>query len=84
MDLDYAMITDFIKNFGFPIAVAVWALWRLDKSWGKNESIHIVLNGVEDSLDRVEEILKRNTDIQAELVITMKVIQSIIGGELRK
>jgi hypothetical protein len=78
------MVTDFIKNYGFPIAVATWALWRLDKSWGKNESIHTTLNGIEDSLDRVEEILQRNTDIQTELVTTMKIIQTIIGGELKK
>jgi hypothetical protein len=79
--VDIQAISDLIKNFGFPITVAIWALWRLDKSWGKGQSS---LNSIEESLDRVEEILQRNTEIQTELVTTIKIIQTIIGGELRK
>lgn len=78
------MVTDLIKNYGFPIAVATWALWRLDKSWGKNESIHITLSAIEDSVDRVEETIKQNTAVLAELVTTIRIIQTIIGGEIKK
>ncbi|WP_336784002.1 hypothetical protein [Paenibacillus illinoisensis] len=82
--MDFKTISEFLKNFGFPIAVAFWALWRLDKSWGKGESIHTTLQGIEDTLDRVEEQLNKNTEIQNELVTSMKIIQTFIGGELRK
>jgi hypothetical protein len=83
MVLDYAQIVDFIKNYGFPIAVACWALWRLDKNWGGNTVSSSLLNII-DSQDRMETILQRNTEIQMELVTTMKIIQTIIGGEIRK
>ncbi|WP_124118436.1 hypothetical protein [Paenibacillus xylanexedens] len=79
--LDFKTISEFLKNFGFPIAVASWALWRLDKSWG---SIHTTLQGIEDTLDRVEEQLNKNAEIQNELVTSMKIIQTFIGGEMRK
>ena len=85
--MDLKVIQDFIQNFGFPIAVAAWALWRLDKNWGKGESIQATLTGIEDSLDRVEVVLNRNTEIQMELSTTIKIIQTLlqqqngIGGE---
>lgn len=81
--MDIGAMGDLIKNYGFPIMVAVWALWRLDKSYG-SESIHSKMNGMEDAIDRVEEVNKKNTEVLTELVTTMKIIQTIIGGETKK
>lgn len=77
-------IIDFIKNFGFPIAIAVWAIWRLDRTWGKGENIYTSLALIESDVEEIKEIVKKNVEIQSELVTTIKIIQTIIGGELRK
>lgn len=83
--MDFKTISEFLKNFGFPIAVAFWALWRLDKSWGTGGNVYTSLAGIEDSLDRIEEQLDKFTEIQNELVTTMKIIQTYISaGESRK
>jgi hypothetical protein len=81
--LDIGVMLDIIKNYGFPIFVACWALWRLNKTYS-NESTNVKLTTMEDTLDRVEEMAKKNTEILTELVTTMKIIQTIIGGEVRK
>jgi hypothetical protein len=78
---DIPTAVDLIQNFGFPIAVAVWALWRLDKNWGKGESIQNTLADIEQSLARIELILNRNTEIQSELTTTIKILQAIIGKQ---
>lgn len=67
--LDSSTVVDFIKNFGFPIAVAVWALWKLDKSWSQ----------IDQSLDQIQEILTKNTEIQNEMVTTIKILHTIIS-----
>lgn len=84
--MDFAVIKDFIQNFGFPMLVAVWALWRLDKNWGKGENIQARLDSIEESIDRIELQLNKNTEIQSELLTTIKIMQAIfskngIGGE---
>jgi hypothetical protein len=75
---------DFVKNFGFPIAIAVWAIWRLDNTWSKGSNIHATLSNLEDDVAEVKEIVKRVVEIQTELVTTMKIIQTFVGGESRK
>jgi hypothetical protein len=75
---------DFIKNFGFPIVIAGWAIWRLDNHWSKGSNIYITLNSIDDDVAEIKETVKRIVEIQTELVTTMKIIQTIIGGEFRK
>jgi hypothetical protein len=76
--MDLSSIQSFIQNFGFPILVAIWALWRLDKNWGKGENIQARLDSMEDAIDRIEVIVNKNTEIQSELLITIRILQGIL------
>jgi hypothetical protein len=88
--LDIPTIVEFVQNFGFPIAVATWALWRLDKVWGQGAGLLSRIEMIEESLDRLEAMLVKNTDINNEIAITMKVMQTTMishkshGGERDK
>lgn len=78
---------ELIKNFGFPIAIACWALWRLDKNWGKGDGISHTLSSIEDTLDRIESSLDHRNQLQQEMVTSIKIIQSILssqGGGIKK
>lgn len=85
---DIQLTLEIIKNFGFPIAVAVWALMRLDKNWAKGETIHASLEEIENALVRIEATLTRNAEIQNEIVTTLKILNAIIttqkyGGDTK-
>lgn len=69
-----------LKDFGFPIIVAIWALWRLDKSWGKSEGIHYSLDQLEGGANRIEMALGKQADIQQEMLVTLRILHSIISN----
>ncbi|MNV07937.1 hypothetical protein D3C71_983910 [compost metagenome] len=71
-----------IQNFGFPMTVAVWALWRLDKNWGKGENIQGALKNIEDSIDEVKIVLTKNTEAIVELAFTIKLLEAIIRQDI--
>jgi site-specific recombinase len=72
------IITDLIKQFGFPIAVAGWALWRLDRSWGKGENIQSRLDQIDEGLDRIELAMNKQAEIQQEMLLTIRLINTLI------
>lgn len=61
-----------IQDFGFPLVVAMWALWRLDRNWAKGESIQLRLDEIDDSLDRIEMSMTKQAEIQQELLVTIR------------
>jgi hypothetical protein len=67
-----------IKEFGFPIVVALWALWRLDKNWAKGENIQSRLDQIEEGLDRIEMAMSKSADINQEMLITLKILNTVI------
>lgn len=77
--LDFGAIIEVIKTFGFPIAVACWALYKLEKNWGKGENIKASLDNIEESLDKIEVILNKNAEIQNELVVSIKIMQTMLN-----
>jgi hypothetical protein len=82
--MSLAELFEFVKNFGFPMVIAVWAIWRLDNTWSKGSDIHATLASIEDDVAEVKAIVQRSVEIQSELVTTIKIMQTIIGGEFRK
>jgi hypothetical protein len=72
------VIMEAIKQFGFPIVVAGWALWRLDKNWAKGDNIQARLDQIEEGLDRIEMGMNKQADIQQEMLLTIKILNSII------
>lgn len=75
-----------LKGFGFPIIIAIWALWRLDKSWTKGEGIQSSLDHTENAIDRIEIAINKQADIQHEMLTTLKILHTVIvsgngGGE---
>jgi hypothetical protein len=78
MDSTIQMITELIKQFGFPIVVAGWALWRLDRNWGKGENIQSRLDQIDEGLDRVELAINKQAEIQQEILTTMKILSTLI------
>lgn len=75
----FNMIIEAIKQFGFPIVVAGWALWRLDKNWAKGENIQARLDQIEEGLDRIEMAMTKQADISQEMLITMKITHTIMS-----
>lgn len=79
------IIMEAIKQFGFPIVVAGWALWRLDKNWAKGENIQFRLDQIEEGLDRVEMAMVKQSEIQQEILLTIRILNTILttngGGE---
>ena len=73
------IIMEAIKQFGFPIVVAGWALWRLDKNWAKGDNIQSRLDQIEESLDRIELIIGKQGEIQQEMLTTIKILYTIIN-----
>ena len=67
-----------ITEFGFPLVVAVWALWRLDKNWAKGDNIQNRLDDIEESIDRVEMVMNKKADIQQEMLQTIKILHTVI------
>lgn len=61
-----------IQEFGFPLVVAIWALWRLDKNWAKGDSIQLRLDQIDESLDRIEMAMTKQAEIQQEMLITIR------------
>jgi hypothetical protein len=61
-----------VQEFGFPLVVAIWALWRLDRNWAKGESIQLRLDQIDESLDRIELAMTKQAEIQQELLITIR------------
>ena len=72
------IITDLIKQFGFSIAVAGSALWRLDRSWGKGENIQSRLDQIDEGLDRIELAMNKQAEIQQEMLLTIRLINTLI------
>lgn len=85
MEMDIAnMVIEAIKQFGFPIVVAGWALWRLDKNWAKGENIQSRLDQMEEGLDRMELTLNKQSEIHQETLTTLKILHTVItanGGD---
>lgn len=79
--MNVQLIVDFLKNFGFPIAVACWALWRLDKNWAKGDNIQQRLDAIDESLDRIEVQEDKNAEIQNEMLNTIKILNGIISNQ---
>lgn len=65
-------IVQAIQEFGFPLVVAMWALWRLDKNWAKGDNVQVRLDQIDESLDRIEMAMTKQTEIQQELLITIR------------
>lgn len=65
-------IVSAIQEFGFPLVVAIWALWRLDKNWAKGENIQLRLDQIDESLDRIEMAMTKQAEIQQEMLITIR------------
>lgn len=79
-----ASIVDAINQFGFPIVIACWAIWRLDRTWGKGKDINTSLTLIKEEVDEIKELVKKSMEIQSELITTIKIIQIIIGGDTRR
>lgn len=78
--LDFVpLVIEAIKEFGFPIVVAIWALWRLDKNWAKGDNIQARLDQIEESMDRIELTLSKQADIQQEMLLTIKILNTLLG-----
>lgn len=73
------IIMEAIKQFGFPIVVAGWALWRLDKNWAKGENIQARLDQIEEGQDRIELLISKQGDLQQEMLTTIKILYTIIN-----
>ncbi|MER2008902.1 MAG: hypothetical protein ABS939_15740 [Psychrobacillus sp.] len=73
------IVMEAIKQFGFPIVVAGWALWRLDKNWAKGESIQFRLDQIEEGLDRVEMAMTKQAEIQQETLLTIKILHTVLS-----
>lgn len=65
-------ILNLIKEFGFPIFVAIWALWRLDKNWAKGDNVQARLDQIDESLDRIEMAMTKQAEVTQEMLITMR------------
>lgn len=74
-------IVNLIQNFGFPMTVAIWALWRLDKNWGKDGNTQTALKNIEDSIDEVKMVMTKNTEAVVELAHAIKILQVILDKE---
>jgi hypothetical protein len=72
------LVIEAIKEFGFPIVVAGWALWRLDKNWAKGDNIQSRLDQIEEGLDRIEMAMTKQAEISQELLITLKILHTVI------
>lgn len=70
-------IFELIKQFGFPIVVAIWALWRLDKNWSKGDNIQFRLDQIEEGLDRIEITMNKQAEIQQEMLFTIKILHTL-------
>jgi hypothetical protein len=78
MDSTIQMIAELVKQFGFPIVVAGWALWRLDRNWGKGENIQSRLDQIDEGLDRIELAMNKQAEIQQEILTTMKILSTLM------
>jgi hypothetical protein len=74
----FKLIMDAVKQFGFPIVVAGWALWRLDKNWGKGENIQSRLDQIEEGLDRIELASNKQAEISQEMLLTIKILHTVM------
>jgi hypothetical protein len=79
------VVMEAMKQFGFPIVVAGWALWRLDKNWAKGDNIQSRLDQIEEGLDRMELGMSKQAEIQQEMLTTLKILNTVIkyngGGD---
>jgi site-specific recombinase len=71
-------ILNLIKEFGFPIVVAIWSLWRLDRNWAKGDNIQFRLEQIDERLDRIETATSKQAEIQQEMLLTIKIINTLI------
>lgn len=71
------LVMEAIKQFGFPIVVAGWALWRLDKNWAKGDNIQSRLDQIEEGLDRIEMAMTKQAEIQNEMLLTIKILHTV-------
>lgn len=69
-----------IQEFGFPLVVATWALWRLDRNWAKGESIQLRLDEIDESLDRIEMAMTKQSEIQQELLVTIRLQTQLLAN----
>lgn len=69
-----------VQDFGFPLVVAMWALWRLDRNWAKGESIQLRLDEIDESLDRIEMSMQKQAEIQQELLITIRLQTQLLNN----
>lgn len=67
-----------LKTFGFPIVIAIWALWRLDKNWAKGDNVQNRLDQIDESLDRIEMSMAKQAEIQQEMLITMRLQTQLV------
>lgn len=74
-------IVQAIQEFGFPLVVAMWALWRLDRNWAKGESVQLRLDEIDQSLDRIELVLSKQSEIQQELLITIRLQTQLLNNK---
>jgi hypothetical protein len=77
--IDIPSVIEIIKSFGFPIAVCIWALWRLDKTLAKSELVPATLGDIEDGIAKIELGLNKNVEIQNEILITIKLLSQFIS-----
>jgi hypothetical protein len=71
------LIMEAVKQFGFPMVVAGWALWRLDKNWAKGDNIQSRLDQIEEGLDRIEMTQTKQAEIQQEMLLTLKILHTV-------
>jgi hypothetical protein len=71
-----------IQQFGFPLVVAIWALWRLDRNWAKGESVQLRLDEIDDALDRIELSLSKQAEITQEMLVTMRLYTQIMNSNI--
>lgn len=81
-------IVALIQNFGFPIAVAIWALMKLDKLWSIVESMKASLESIEESIEKQELVITKILDVQNEIAVTIKIFsvinnKQIYGGDIK-
>lgn len=77
-------ITELIQTLGFPTAVAIWALWRIDKFFARGDSFQTSLDNLQESVDELHVLVEKNTEIQFELATTLRLLmmtRNLHGGE---
>lgn len=77
-------LLDLLEKFGFATAVAIWALWRMDSFFARGDSFQTSLDNIEESVDELHALLQKNTEIQAELATTLRLLmmtRNLHGGD---